>query len=173
MANARKKRELPPHVEAAIAALPESGTITVACKLPNGIILQLFDMVEQEEVTLAGSRTIEKAMPKDMAPVTIKGCSAPHGSAIMTVGGYALTHGVDAQFFAEWLRQHADSDIVKARLLFAHEDRVYVSDKAEESAKVLSGLQPMVPSEDGGDIRDPNRRKLKTFSEGDNAAQAA
>lgn len=169
----RPKPKLPAHVEAAIAALPESGTVTLACKLPNGIILQLFDMVEQEEVTLAGSRTINKAMPKDLEPVHIKGCSAPHGAAIMTIGGYALTHNVDAQFFAEWMRQHADSDILRARLLFAHEDRVYVEDKATESTGVLSGLQPMNKSEDGGDIRDPNRKKLKTFSERDNDAQAA
>lgn len=165
--------KLPPHVEAAIAALPESGTVTVACKLPNGIILQLFDMVEQEEVTLAGARTIRKAMPNfDREPVHIKGCSSPLGSPILLVGGYALTYGVDAQFLAEWMRQHADSDILKSRLLFAHEARDYVEDKAKEQRELLSGLQPMRKSEDGGDPRDPNRKKLKTFDPKDDAVAA-
>lgn len=159
-------------IEALIASLPESGEITVACKTPNGIIMRLFEMHEQEEITLAGSRRIMKAIQSEHEPVRIKGCAAPFGSPIVTIGGYALTHGVDAQFFAEWLRQNADSDLVKNRLVFAHESREYISDKAEESEKVLSGLQPLVRSEDGGDLRDPNRRKLKTFDPKDDAVAA-
>jgi hypothetical protein len=159
----RKGRPIPAHVEAMIAALPDSGTVTVACKLPNGLILRLFEMQRTEELVMGGGvREVDKAFLTDHEPVVLKGCAAPFGSPIVTIGGYALTQNVDAQYFAEWLRQNSDSDIVRNRLVFAQATRDHVEGMAAEQEEVKSGLHPLTKSEDGGDERDPNRRKVKT-----------
>lgn len=161
MALAPKK--LPAHVEAALAALPETGTVTVACKLPNGIILRLFAMQDAEELVMGGGvRSIKKAILTDQEPVEIKGCAAPFGSPILLVGGYALTPNVDAQFYAQWLKQNSDSDLIKNRVIFAQETRDHLEGQANEQAEILSGLQPLTRSEDGGDVRDPNRKRIET-----------
>lgn len=158
-----KKKDLPAHVAGMIAGLPEDGTVTVACKLPNGLILRLFQMQDTEELVMGGGvRTVQKAFLMDHEPVKLRGCAAPFGSPILTIGGYALTYNVDAQFFAEWLRQNYDADSVKNGLVFAQLERDHVEGQARDQEELQSGLQPLVKSEDGGDLRDPNRKKVKT-----------
>lgn len=163
MAEAKTKRPLPAHVEAALNALPESGTVTVACKLPNGLQMRLFDMKPTEELVMGGGvRTVHKAFLADHDPVEIKGAAAPFGTPILLIGGYALTPNVDVQFYAEWLRQNSDSDLVRNRIIFAQDTRDRVEGQANDQAEILSGLQPLQRSEDGGDLRDPNRKKVQT-----------
>lgn len=166
---AAPQKKLPAHVEAAIAALPESGTVTVASKVPNGITLRLFDMHNTEELVMGGGvRSTKKAFLADREPVHIKGCTAPFGEPIFLVGGYALTPGVDAQFFAEWLRQNHDSDLIRNRIVFAQETKDHAEGQAADQQEILSGLHPLIKSEDGGDARDPNRNRVKTFNPRDN-----
>ena len=150
MATATKpQKELPAHVKQLLAGLPESGNVTVGCKLPNGLILRLFDMAETEELVLGGGvRTINRAVLKDVGPVTIKGCAAPFGTPVLTVGGYAFTHNVDAQFYAEWVRQNWDSDIVKNHLIFAQAEQENARSQGQDQGEILSGLQPLSQDRD-------------------------
>lgn len=160
---AAPKKDLPAHVKAAIAALPETGTVTIACKLPNGLIMRLFEMQDTEELVMGGGvRSVKKAFLADHPPVKLNGCAAPFGSPILLVGGYALTRNVDVQFYAEWLRQNWDSDLIKNRIIFAQEKEDSLVGQATEQEEILSGLQPLRRSEEGGDMRDPNRAKVKT-----------
>lgn len=158
----RKSRPIPAHVLAMIDALPESGNITVACKLPNGLILKLFEMRDTEELVMGGGvRTVSKAFQMDRTPVELTG-SRSASQSILHIGGYALTPNVDAQFFAEYLRQNYDSDIVQNRLIFAHESRDHIEGQAKDAAEVKSGLEPLNPD---GDSRAPQRVKTAKLNE--------
>lgn len=101
------------------------GLVSVACKLPMGLILEL------------------KGKPR----VTIKGFSIPYGTApqFPIVGGYALTPNVDADFFDEWMRVNAELDLVKKHFIFAHSKQSDASAQAKEMAEEKCGLEPINP----------------------------
>ena len=86
------------------------GMVTVGCKLPNGIILQRYSMDEATEPLMGGgSRVVKRAAPQGER-IKINGCArrpgvdAPH----LIVHGAGITSNVDADFFADWLKQNQD-----------------------------------------------------------------
>lgn len=101
------------------------GFVTVACKTPMGLILEL------------------KGRPQ----VTIKGFSIPYGTvpSYPLVGGYALTPNVDADFFEEWMKVNANLDLVRKHFIFAHAKSSDASAQAREMAAEKSGLEPIDP----------------------------
>lgn len=122
-------------------------TVTVACKLPNGLWLQLYQMGKEIEATPAGTREVPKSV-KIGDPIKIAGCALPFGQApeIPMPGGYALTQ-VPADFWAKWLHDNADADVVKNRLIFAADSMDKTADRAREQhkEKVRSGMEPIDP----------------------------
>lgn len=128
----------------------DSGTVTVACKVPNGMILRIFQMHDRDEPVMGGGvKTVPRAVQVGDA-VTVKGPAVPFGQvpAFVIAGGYALTPGVDAQFFNKWLEQNQDHEAVKNSLIMAADKPDMVRDWAAEHDGNLSGLQPMVPEKD-------------------------
>ena len=123
---------------------------SVACKIPTGLILRVFNFEDYDELTSGGGyRTVKRAVPVG-EPVKIHGPATKFGEAPKTQisGGYALTHNVDADFFAAWLAQNADHDAVKRGLIFASEKRNVAQDEAREKKEILSGLEPLMPGKD-------------------------
>ena len=123
-------------------------TVTVGCKMPGGLILQLYEMHDEKEATPNGFRDIKVARPAG-DPVRINGCAVPVGGPQpkhMVLGGYGLTPGVDADFFAKWLKQNEHSMLVKNKLIFSANSRDSAESKAEEMAKVRSNLEPLNPT---------------------------
>ena len=123
-----------------------AGTVTVACKLPNGLQLQLQQMREFNEAVMGGGvRTVQRA-ERVGAVVTIRGFARRFGEEGAPMqGGYALTPGVDAEFFATWMKQNAEHPAVEAGLIFASEKTGDVDRFTRENAKLLSGLEPTDP----------------------------
>jgi 2,3-bisphosphoglycerate-independent phosphoglycerate mutase len=110
------------------------GTVTVGCKLPNGLHLDLKNE--------AGARIGER--------VTLRGFSVPYGMpALSIVGGYALTPNVDADYFEKWMKANENSDLVKKGFIFAHVKMGDASAQAKEMAAEKSGLEPMDPEKPG------------------------
>jgi hypothetical protein len=131
---------------ALIIMATKNNRVTVACKIPNGLLLRVFNMVPAREQTPTGFRDIEKAKQVGDT-VKINGPAVPFGQALehSIVGGYALTSNVDKEFFEAWLRQNEDHTAVKAGLVFAHGNLSVISDRAKEQKEVLSGLEPLNP----------------------------
>jgi hypothetical protein len=125
-----------------------TGTVTVACKVANGLLLRLFKMVEDAEPVLGGgTRKIKRAEQIGEA-VKINGPGAAlfgRNPAYPVVAGYALTPNVDAEFFTEWLKQNKDHDAVKANLIFAYDKPADVEACAKEHEAQRSGLEPIDP----------------------------
>jgi hypothetical protein len=129
------------------AKLPESGTVTVACKMPNGYKMRVFNMVDFDEPVMGGGVKTRKRAELDTkyGVVVLNGFAHEKGKAPSSelIGGFGLTSGVDAQFFARWLEQNKDSAIVRNGLIFAAKSTEDVKAQAREQKKLQSGLQPL------------------------------
>lgn len=125
------------------------GTVAVACRMPNGLRLRLWEFHDVEDQVIGGgvrSRRMAHRSTKPGRPdeVVLNGFSQPIGAMDRRIiGGYGITTGVDADFFTEWMRQNADSDLVKNNIVFSHEKVEVVERKAVEHKRTLSGLEPL------------------------------
>jgi hypothetical protein len=160
--------------------------VTVACNLPNGFILQLYD-VEEVEAVLPNGRVIKEnqcTLRPDL------GRHALHGpvnrSALAATGredrlpddyrlipgdapdtGYALTFGVPRDFWERWLKDNERSPIVLGRHVFAAASTGRAVSEAKELREFKSGFQGL---NQGGDYRVPNGRAVRKFDKVDNSA---
>jgi hypothetical protein len=125
-----------------------SGTVTVACKLPNGLILRGFRMDSVYESVMGGGQREVKIAHEVGEPVYINGNAHLQNEApnCEISNGAALTHGVDKDFWDLWLSQNKDHLAVKNGLIFAHEKPVNATAEAREKAGVKSGLERLDPS---------------------------
>lgn len=88
--------------------------VTVGCKLPNGLVL---DVDGAQSIALNGANSSS------------------------VIGGYGLTENVDKAVFEKWLEQHKDQPYVKNELVFAQAKTNSAESKAKENADVKSGLE--------------------------------
>ena len=98
------------------------GTVTVACKHPSGLYLDLEDN------------------SGELRRVTIRGTARKWGEPDHTVGGYALTE-VDEAHAKAWFEKFSESSLVKDRI-------VLLSPKIEEAkarAKSNASVKPIAP----------------------------
>lgn len=108
----------------------KSKTVSVGCKLPNGLHLDLGQPGDpQNRISLRGS------------------------NSATVIGGFGITHGVDEQFFAEWMKRNKSLDMVKNGLIFEHTNPESVRQYANENAEVQTGLEPLNPAKLKGDIQ--------------------
>lgn len=123
-------------------------TVTVACKIPMGLVLRVFDMVpEREPVMGGGFREVTRAREFPKRAV-INGFSYPQNAApaCAIVGGYALTPDVDRELWEKWLEQNKESDMVVNGLIFAHTTTSDATDQSKELEKTRSGLERLDPA---------------------------
>ena len=95
-----------------------AGKVTVACMIPNGLILE----VGSRSVIVEGSRN---------SPL---------------LGGCGFTENVDKDFFEAWLSAHKELTFVKQGLIFAHDKTASAKDEAKDMKDEKSGLEPLDPS---------------------------
>ncbi len=154
-------------------------TVTVACKFATGIVLQLCRKVDYVEETQAGGRINRVRYDKVGDAITVRGPAAPNGQIPKgyrrpeVEGGFALTHGVDADFFEEWMRQNADLPLVKGGFIFAHASRDHAIGQAQDKADLLTGYEPLVPDQDPRapkPLRGDGVSPIQTAEEGRRAA---
>lgn len=120
--------------------------VTVACKIPNGLILRLFKMIDTQEPMFGGGFRKVKVAQQVGETYEIKGPALPkEARAIFAPGGYALTTNIPKAFFEEWLKQNHDHEAVVRKLIFAQADRDDAVAQAEEQAGIRSGLEPLNP----------------------------
>ncbi len=135
-----------------------AATVTVACKVSAGLVLRVYEMTEGSEPVLGGgSRTVQVARMKG-EPVTLRGPAMRFGQNKSLYGGYALTHGVDAEFWETWLKQNAESALVINRQVFAHEKQDAVEKRAVDNKDARTGLEPLDPKNLPSNL---NKRGLK------------
>jgi hypothetical protein len=133
-----------------------NGYVHVACRLPNGIKLRLYSWHEVDEPTPSGPRRIKVARPveKDgrILEYEVRGYNPGFGQMpanFIVVPKWATTR-VPKDFWDEWLKQSADSDLVKNRVVFAASTEPDLSAmiKEAESGGARSGLEPLNETND-------------------------
>jgi hypothetical protein len=131
---------------------PVSGTdtITIACNLPHGLVLQLFEKVEKIEATPLGVRTNTEYMPIEGQRFVLRGnaklLKMQGSDLIADTGGYALTTGVPRELYERWFEQNKHSAIVRNGLVFACESEHDAADEGKQRASVRSGFEPLDPA---------------------------
>lgn len=150
------------------AAASSSRTVTVACKIQNGMKLQLQKAVERMEDGPLGPKA-KTYYAFHGRPYYVHGPSYPVGTIPkgfpkqpLTEGGYALTTGIPMDFWEQWLEQNKLSSFVVAPdgaehgNIFAYEELESVVSAAREQDKMLSGFEPISQDMDkDGRLTDP------------------
>ncbi len=145
-----KGRDVPP-------SAPATGTdtVTVACKITNGLILKVYEMVPASEPTFGGGERDIKGgkaiqIGEDVVlrgsaldPVMLRAGRMPGYSH---VGGFALTSGIPREFWERWLEQNADHPAVRNGLVFAHATVDGASGMSREREGVESGYEGIDPA---------------------------
>lgn len=125
-------------------------TVAVACNMPNGMLLHLQESYIEHEQTQGGIVRDVTRHRKVGEGVRVAGPAMPVGvpnpPRKQIVGGYAITRGVDADFWTKWLEQNKDAPYVKNGCIFATPSRDATEAKAEEQQDFKSGLEPLDPT---------------------------
>lgn len=121
--------------------MPSTDTVTVACKIPNGLSLRVGDFVDVTERSATAAVTTAVWRPRENA-VEIKGPKRDQYGRDME-GGYALTHGVPKDFWDQWMKENKDSPLVVNKLILAHGKADSAVAEAKENEKRRSGLEPL------------------------------
>lgn len=120
-------------------------TVTVGCKLPHGLVLELCDMVDTDQAVAGGGFRVVKEARKRGRQVVIKGYLQEQKMSPVPLPSIApkfvFTDNVDAVFFEEWLHQNADHEAVRNNLIFAHETDT--RGKAVDYANVRTLVEPV------------------------------
>jgi len=139
-----------------------SETVTVACKIPAGLILRIFEFEEQAEPMFGGgTRAVRLSREVANAPrVKLNGPAHRQDRApVQSIsGGYGLTFGVPKDFWDRWLEQNQTAEFVKNGLVFAHTKSSMAEDEAKEKAKLKTGFERIDPSKPPRGIETVNQR---------------
>ena len=163
-------------VEAAAVHVPKkgNGTVTVACKFPAGLVLQLCRKTEYVEEGAGGTRINRVRWDKDGPTYTVRGPAMPNGQVPkgyvrpVIEGGYALTSNIPADFFEQWMDQNKDSPLVTNRIIFAATTRDAAEGQAQDQEEFRSGFEPIEPDSDRRIPRtlNPNVGPIETAERG-------
>jgi hypothetical protein len=126
-------------------------TCVVACKLPNGIEITLYDMVDGYEPSPSGPRPIKVArVRKGMKPIILNGYEHKQNKAPKNQiqEGFGLTFNVPKAEFEEWVKVNAESDFIVNGLIFAQDGRrANIDAQVQEHRAVKSGFERIDPKD--------------------------
>lgn len=131
-----------------------AGSVTVACKVPMGMVLQLQTAMERPIPTGRGFDGDFKMVAMNVftgrryhvfGPSIPAQGGLPDGYILPKIieGGYALTEGIPAEFWEKWLEQNAKAEYVTNRMIFAYQGARNARAAAEDHGTHTSGLEPL------------------------------
>src|SRR6266702_3471953 len=127
-----------------------AATCAIACKWPLGLDLKLYRMVDVTEGGYSGTRVVKVAEEIPGSERHIRGTNTATKEAMARdrnapqplagSPGYALTHGIEVDWWLEFKRQNHDSEMIRRGFLFAFEDPARAQDAARERERELVGV---------------------------------
>lgn len=143
-----------PAKPAPVGATRSGDTVTVACKLPAGLIIRGMRPDVRMVPVLGGGHREEKYWKEDGRRVQILGNAKPQNGEYKTrvEGGYALTHGVPKDLWEQWLEANRDQPMVQNGLIMACGSIEDAAAYGRDNRKIRSGLERLNPA---GDPRNP------------------
>lgn len=159
--------------------------VTVACKVPLGLDIQLCRETMFEEKA-HGMTRVERRFDRTGPMVRIVGTSYPVGSVPAGYrprpemwNGYALTRGVSKDFWDAWYEQNLLNPLVANRMILAHETddgvRGETKDHRVVAGDLATGIDPMIPDKDPRQARPvlPGLTEIETGDEQKNRVRQA
>jgi hypothetical protein len=110
-------------------------TVTVGCKLPNGLHLDIDGPEGKKRFTLKGA------------------------NSSTVVGGFGITENIPKDFFEEWARLYAKSIVVANGIVFAYKDSKGAEAIAKERKSLKTGFEPLDPEKPGKHLK-PERSTM-------------
>jgi len=127
----------------AAASVRSTGTVSIGCKLPHGIVLELFEQ-DEPGVTRHFSQP-----PRSKGKVILKGANSlrTNPRAHQGVHPYAITE-VDASFWREWIsnRDNSQREFIAKGLVFEAPNRIDAQAMAKERRRERTGLEGLNPT---------------------------
>lgn len=163
-------RPVPPRVR---SSDPTSGTdtVTIACRVPNGLVLHVDRMVEYTEQVMGGGVRTGVVAEADPQTYTLAGpaidiarLTRDQGLDKLVAAGFGLTPGVPTEFWEAWLEQNRDSHLVRNHMVFAQPNEMRARAQAKEMRDVRSGMEAIDP--DNPQARMPASRFRITKGDG-------
>lgn len=125
-------------------------TVIVLCRYTHGITLRLSAAGEAERrAQLSKEDRPDRSPTRVVQQVTLNGANkAPdyHPKDNVMLGRVGRTV-VDKSFWDAWLKQNADSDLVKNQVVFAELTDTRANAKAAEFKAEKTGFEPLDPEE--------------------------
>lgn len=112
-------------------------TVTVGCKMPAGLILEMGQLGEDnyKRVVIHGTNSLDSRSP------------APRMSGMPVlpmVGGFALTPGVPKDFFEAWMKAHDRLDVVRKGWVFAQDKLADAQAHGDLMKDTKTGFEPLI-----------------------------
>lgn len=151
-----QRPESAPPTAPAIRPRPSGGGeyVTVASKLPHGLVLQNEHKESRWESSPMGQREVDVYV-REPETYVLKGNVIniskmrkgimPDHQIIGGSYGYALTPNIPREFWERWLDAHKDMDCVKNGLIWAHSEDASLRRYARDNEENKSGLEPIDP----------------------------
>jgi hypothetical protein len=146
-------------------------TIYVACKLPGGLILRCFEMVDHEEQTRNGIQVVRQAAEIPDSRFVIKGPWAASGGQAFSnsngfltdliPGGYAITEGVPLETWSKWYQDNKNGKLVREGFILAHRDRAGLIKECRDLAGLKTGMEPIDPKNPAEKMGGTGNRAVK------------
>lgn len=116
--------------------------VTICCKLPHGLALQLQAPYRQEEAGPGGQRIVHTLNAFTGKRYIIAGNALGVGGVPQgdLKNGVAMTTGVPRDFWLEWCKQNSDLDALVNGMIFAADSRDEAFGKAKDIKSVKSGM---------------------------------
>ena len=129
-----------------------SDTVTVACKLPNGLVCSIIDM-DDFKANIDAMKANKPYVQKIKGKFRLRGYQDARRSdtsghveteARHVIGLFGLTTVPKSQW-DEWYDQNKDYPAVKNRLIYAHAQRSSAEAYSREHAELKTGFDPLDP----------------------------
>lgn len=117
-------------------------TVSIACKVPMGMILRVHKKVMMPQKTTDGLVRDVPEYHQFGKEYMVYGPSHPQnaGPHCTIIGDYAITHGIPAEHWNLWFAQHRGDMMVINRMIFAYASNK-IAGAAKEHAELKSGLE--------------------------------
>ncbi|QDH14119.1 hypothetical protein E3E12_07900 [Formicincola oecophyllae] len=130
-------------------------TVTVICRLPSGVRLDLYDMKGLAETAQANKAGAQMVPGAPVRSVILEGARhdrryAKFTNAMLGMGGRTV---VDAAFWEAWLAQNKNSELVRRNLVFAEASTAKAEGKLKEVGSHPTGLEGVDTAKLVGDVQ--------------------
>lgn len=124
-----------------------TATVTVGCKLPHGLICELFEARTIKEVTMGGSREVEQYFPTGQRfALNGPGHAQNEGPRCLVRNGFAITRGIPKDFWDKWMAANKTLPAVINGLIIAQANPQAVADAAKDRRAQKTGQERADPN---------------------------